>query len=57
LAREGNESHLERANVSATGCVGRNVPILAVQVFNCCSDWIRSFVPRLGAWELGIDLD
>ena len=26
LAREGNESHLERANVSATGCVGRKVP-------------------------------
>lgn len=52
LAREGNESHLERVNVSATGCVGTNVPILLSAGVQHCN-WIRSFVPRLGGWEAG----
>jgi hypothetical protein len=60
LAREGNESHLERVNVSATGCVGRNVPtpdLASLQCRQCrwVFNWIRSFVPRLGGWEPGTD--
>jgi len=54
LAREGNESHLERANVSATGCVGRKVPTpdlapLRVQLDSI----ICPAAGRLGAWEPG----